>query len=243
MYRIFTILVLCLATYTIVIAGPPFITDDPEPVDYKHWEFYISSIHSSESETFSGTLPHFETNYGLIPNLQVHLLLPFNYNYAIHQKIIYGYAYTEFGIKYRFIRENENIPQIGTFPIIEIPTISNKTFSNNKLQLYIPIWAQKSWNKLTTYGGGGYWFNPGNNNNNWVYMGWEIQYDFSDKLTLGGEIFYHSALTNDESALIGFNIGGLLNFSEKLHFIFSAGHNIDVNKNIVLLYIGLLWTL
>ncbi len=25
-----------------VSAGPPFLTDDPEPVEYKHWEFYIA---------------------------------------------------------------------------------------------------------------------------------------------------------------------------------------------------------
>ena len=22
--------------------GPPFVTDDPEPVEYRHWEFYFS---------------------------------------------------------------------------------------------------------------------------------------------------------------------------------------------------------
>jgi hypothetical protein len=22
------------------LAGPPFVTDDPEPVDYLHWELY-----------------------------------------------------------------------------------------------------------------------------------------------------------------------------------------------------------
>ena len=24
--------------------GPPFVTDDPEPVDYQHWEFYTSKL-------------------------------------------------------------------------------------------------------------------------------------------------------------------------------------------------------
>ena len=24
-------------------AGPPFITDDPEPTDYQHWELYVFS--------------------------------------------------------------------------------------------------------------------------------------------------------------------------------------------------------
>ena len=23
------------------LAGPPYITDDPEPVDYQHWEVYL----------------------------------------------------------------------------------------------------------------------------------------------------------------------------------------------------------
>ena len=27
-------------------AGPPYITDDPEPVEYQHWEVYFASIFS-----------------------------------------------------------------------------------------------------------------------------------------------------------------------------------------------------
>jgi hypothetical protein len=26
-----------------VLAGPPFVTDDPVPVDYQHWEVYLAS--------------------------------------------------------------------------------------------------------------------------------------------------------------------------------------------------------
>jgi hypothetical protein len=26
------------------LAGPPYVTDDPEPVDYKHWELYIGLV-------------------------------------------------------------------------------------------------------------------------------------------------------------------------------------------------------
>ena len=47
-------------------AGPPFITDDPVPVPFKHWEFYISSIDNFQNHEWSGTSPHFEVNYGLI---------------------------------------------------------------------------------------------------------------------------------------------------------------------------------
>ena len=224
------------------IAGPPFDTDDPETVRYKHWEYYISSINSFQLGVWSGTSPHFELNYGLVPNVQVHLLLPMNYNYSRPEGANFGYTNTEFGIKYRFIQETDNSPQIGTFPIIEIPTLKNSKFSNGKAKIYLPLWAQKSWGKLTTYGGVGYWINPGTNNKNWIFSGWEIQYDISSTLTLGGELYYHSADTNNSKSETGFNLGGSINASGKFHIIFSLGNSLT-NAHIFSSYLGLLWTI
>jgi hypothetical protein len=223
-----------------LLAGPPFITDDPEPVGYKHWEFYISSIHLLQDNTFLGTLPHFEVNYGVIHNVQLHLIVPFNYSY--NNTLKYGYANTEFGIKYRFIEETDNFPQIGIFPIIEIPTIKNSEFSTGKAQVYLPVWLQKSWGKLTTYGGCGYWINPGTNNKNWIYSGWEIQYDFSEKITLGGELYYQTADAMDNKSSGAFNMGGVVNFSSKFHFLFSFGHSL-INDNFFTSYLGVQWTI
>ena len=180
---------LILLNIQFIYAGPPFNTDDPEPVNFRHWEYYVSSINNNQHSVWSGTSPHFEINYGLIQNVQVHLLLPLNYNYTRHEGSNFGFADTEFGIKYRFVQETENSPQIGTFPIVEIPTIKNSEFSNGKTKIYFPVWLQKSWGKLTTYGGAGYWINPGTNNKNWIFSGWEIQYDFSETLHLGGTLF------------------------------------------------------
>ena len=170
---------LVLLPLQIGFGGPPFNTDDPQPVDFRHWEYYVSSISNHHKGVWSGTSPHFEINYGLIPDVQVHLLLPLNYYFSEHQGSGFGYADTEFGIKYRFVQETDNSPQIGTFPIILIPTIKNSEFSNGKTKIYIPVWMQKSWGKLTTYGGAGYWINRGAGNKNWIFSGWEIQYDFS----------------------------------------------------------------
>ncbi len=223
-------------------AGPPFDTDDPQPVDYMHLEYYISSISTFQPGKWSGTSPHFEVNYGIIPNVQIHLLMPINYDYTRNEGTNFGYTYTEFGIKYRFVQESENTPQIGVFPIIEIPTIKNNEFSNGKTQVFIPVWAQKSWGKLTTYGGVGYWINPGTNNKNWVFSGWEIQYGFSKVFTFGGELYYHSSNTNDSKAVTGFNLGGFINFTGKFHLIYSVGHSIT-NDSFVSSYVGLLWTI
>jgi hypothetical protein len=225
-----------------VQAGPPFNTDDPEPVEYQHWEYYISSINLFQHELNNGTLPHFEVNYGLLPDVQVHLLSPLNYNYMGTHTFQYGYANTELGLKYRFVQESENVPQIGTFPIVEIPTINNSNFGNGKAQIYLPVWIQKSWNKLSSYGGGGYWINPGTGNKNWIFEGWELQYDFSKRITLGGELYYHTAQSISSQSALAFNVGGFINFSEKFHLIFSIGHNLS-NENFLTSYTGLLWTI
>ncbi len=223
-------------------AGPPFNTDDPQTVDFRHWEYYISSINTFQPRAWTGTSPHFEVNYGLIPNVQIHLLLPMNYSYIQQAGTNFGYASTEFGFKYRFVQETKNRPQVGVFPIIEIPTIKNTEFGNGRAQIFIPVWAQKSWGKLTTYGGAGFWINPGTGNKNWIFSGWELQYDFTPAFTFGGELYYHSANTADSRSATGFNLGGSINFTEKFHLIYSIGHSIT-NDSFMSSYAGLLWTI
>lgn len=214
------ITILFIFAIQFVLAGPPYNTDDPQPVDLKHWEYYIASINTFRPDESSGTSPHVEVNYGLVPNVQIHLILPLNYDYSRQNGFTLGYAYTELGLKYRFVQETENTPQIGTFPIVEIPTIQNTTFGNGKPQLFIPVWAQKSWGKLTTYGGAGYWINPGMGNRNWLFTGWEVQYDFTHTVTLGGELYFHTPDQLDAKSVAAFNIGGSINASEKFHVIF-----------------------
>ncbi len=231
---------LFVLAYADLFAGPPFATDDPEPVDFKHWEFYIASIHMIQGNNFSGTLPHVEINYGAAKNLQVHLIMPMNYMFD--NKMNLGYANTEIGVKYRFIEETTHFPQIGVFPIIEVPTIQNTEFSDGKVQIYFPVWLQKSWNKLTSYGGAGYWINPGKNNKNWIFAGWEGQYDISDQITLGGELYYQTADASDSRSVLAFNLGGIINFSSKFHFLFSFGHSI-IHENFFTAYMGVQWTI
>lgn len=223
-------------------AGPPFITDDPEPVPFRHWEYYISSINTFQSGIWSGTLPHFEINYGIAPGMMVHFLFPLNYSASIGKTFSYGYADTEFGAKLRFIHETDHYPQVGTFPVVQIPTIKNSEFSDNKIKIFIPVWAQKSWNRFTTYGGIGYLVNPGKGNKNSIFSGWEAQYDFSQAITLGGELYFQSANAVGGKPVIAFNAGGYINFSRKIHFIFSLGSNL-VNENFFSSYAGLYITI
>jgi hypothetical protein len=241
MRYVYALIIMVIPAWTLN-AGPPFNTDDPQPVSFRHWEYYISSVNLIHPAEWSGTSPHFEVNYGLIKNMQVHLLLPFNYSFVRQRGTKFGYADSELGIKYCFIQETDKRPQIGTFPIFEIPTVRNDEFSNGRTRIFIPIWAQKSWDRFTTYGGAGYWFNPGTDNRNYIFSGWELQYDFSKVVTLGGEIEFQSASTADSRSVVAFNIGGYINMSRTMHFIFSFGHSL-INENFFSSYLGFLCTI
>jgi len=209
------------------IPAPPSSTaDDPPPVYHLHEDYVASQQLLAGGET-NATLPHFELNFGVIPNMQLHLVAPLGYVHAAGATH-YGYADTEIGIKYRFVEESESCPQIGAFPLVEIPTGNEeKGLGNGKIQAFVPVWAQKSWGKLTTYGGGGFWYNPGPDRRNWGFAGWELQYDFSQALTLGGELYYQTADTRDGQSSDGFTFGGIVNLNEQNHLLFSIGHSLS----------------
>jgi len=206
------------------LSGPPFFTDDPQPVDFGHWEAYIASEQQFDREESDATLPHFELNYGILPNTQVHLVAPMEYVRTV-EGARYGYSNTEVGIKFRFVQESEDEPQIGVFPLAEIPT-GDRRLGDSNLQLYLPLWLQKSWGHFTSYGGGGLWYTPGDRKKNREFLGWQLQYDFSEMLTLGGELYYNSP---DEAGMLsdaGCGVGGFINLDEHNHVLFSIGHNL-----------------
>jgi hypothetical protein len=209
-------------------AGPPFITDDPEPVEYLHGELYIASLYSDNKDGKLATLPHFEFNYGAIPDVQLHLLVPFGHVRPNGGPTTYGLADTEVGVMYRFLRMSENTPQMAVFPLMHIPTgDADRSLGTGHVQLLLPIWIGKSWGPWTTYGGGGYWINAGQGNRNFYQLGWVVQRNLSDSLAVGGEIFSFGKTTEDGSSRLGYTAGCIFNLSEDHHLLFSAGSDIS----------------
>jgi hypothetical protein len=208
-------------------AGPPFRTDDPIPVDYHHGEVYLFSTGTHDAEETSGVGPAVEFNYGILPDTMLHLIVPMAFDAPRDGASHFGYGDTEIGIKYRFVHESKFLPAIGIFPLLEIPTgDKDKGLGNGKAQSFFPIWLQKDFGKWTTYGGGGYWINPGSGNKNYWFSGVLLQYSFSDTFFLGGEIFYQTADTTDGRDSSGFNLGGSVPLVGSFQFLFSAGRGL-----------------
>jgi len=218
----------------LALAGPPFVTDDPEPVEYLHNEFYISSQQVKTQSGTSGTLPHLEYNYGAVPDLQLHIIVPYAFNSPVNGQRESGLGDVELGAKYRFIQETGSRPMVGIFPLIETHTgDANKGLGNGATQVFLPLWLQKRWGAWQSYGGGGYWINNAPSARNHWFFGWQLQKDISEQLTLGGEVFHSTEQAPGVGSSSGFNLGGIFNFDEHNHLLFSAGRgltNIDMTN-------------
>jgi hypothetical protein len=208
-------------------AGPPFVTDDPEPVDFRNWEIDLPSVGTHWPGTWAGTLPQIEVDYGAVPNLQLHVIFPVAFSRQPGEKTERGCGDTEVGAKYRFVQEGKKRPMVGIFPLLELPTGSAaRGLGSGHLQWFMPVWLQKSWGKWLSYGGGGYWINPGSGNRNYWLLGWELQNDITRYWMLAGEIFLTTPSAVDVGTQLNFNVGGQINFNDVNHVLFSVGRSL-----------------
>src|SRR5208282_306183 len=121
-FPMLAVLLVAIAGFTPALAGPPFRTDDPETVEYRHWEFYTATQYENDGGNLVGTAPHMEVNYGVVPNVQLHLLVPDAYVHPRGGPTLLGPGDVELGVKYRFLQEGDYLPMAGIFPLLEAPT-------------------------------------------------------------------------------------------------------------------------
>jgi len=223
-------------------AGPPYFTDDPEPVARGHWEYYAASQWTTTALGTSGTAPHFEVNYGATDNMQLHMIVPGAFNHPVGEAIQYGLGDTELGVKYRFVQETDVCPMVGTFPHMEVPTGQyDKALGNGRPEYFAPLWLQKSFGQWTANAGGGVWFNKAARQKNWVYLGGLLQWRIFDALTIGLELFNRSPEAEGRQHGTGFTAGAQVDFSEQLHFLIADGRDFGT-ANKFTHYMALLWT-
>lgn len=238
---------LLVISFSPSLAGPPFVTDDPEPVDLGHWEVYGFGTGTDVKGDFGGTLAGTEVNYGAAPNLQLHLIVPLAFDQPSGGPTVAGPGDVELGAKYRFINPGDDdwYPQVGIFPLVELPAgNASRGLGAGKMREYLPVWLQKDWGDWTTYGGGGYWINPGPGNRNYWFVGWELQNQVTKQLMLGGEIFHQTANVVGGKSITGFNIGGVYDFTENYHLLFSSGRGLQNQAltNQLSYYLAIQWT-
>ena len=205
-------------------AGPPYNTDDPEPAEYQHYEIFIASEYHRTAEEKSGTRPHIEVNYGLLPDVQIGILIPYAFSNANHEKQHDGLGDIEISLKYRFKQETKTTPMVSFFPSYKSHTGSeNKSLGDGANTYFLPIWLSKSWDNWTMNGGTGYAITQAATAKNSWFFGWQVQKKINSDLSLGAEIFHETETQPDEGSSTGFNLGAIYDISEHHHILFSAG--------------------
>jgi hypothetical protein len=219
---------LCFCLATQASAGPPFNTDDPEPVNLHHWEFYLASHFERDPGGSVGTLPHLEVNYGVARNVQLHMIMPLTFNAPESGSFEYGLGDTEIGAKFRLKQEGRLRPMVGLFPLVDMPTGTNdRGLGAGDWQIFLPVWLQKSWSGWTSCGGSGVFLKAGMGQRHYWVWGWSILRDLSEKMILGGEITGSTPALEGAGSETDFNFGGQFNFSSRHHFLFSVGRRLS----------------
>lgn len=229
----------------VAFAGPPFQTDDPEPVEYHHFEMYAFGLSDTTSGGTTLELPAYEVNWGALPNLQLHLVLPVVASIPSDGPVTYGVGDSELGAKYRFVKETKWLPQVGIFPFVELPSgDAARGLGVGSTWYRLPLWIQKSWGPWTSYGGGGeaIVLEPGSRN--YPFAGWLVQREINKKLMLGAELFGHGALGETAGSTRGSvmaDLGGTYEFKPGFDLLFAAGHTVAGQAE-TYSYLALYWT-
>ena len=257
--RSFAKLLLCLfcllSASSLRAQGPPFQTDDPVPVDFKHYEFYIFGGADGTPAEMDFTGPAFEFNWGAVPRVQIHAILPWGGIYPSNKAVYYpggtgpsafGLNDVELGAKIAYIKESKYVPQIGTFTMFEMPTgNSDKGLGVGKVWYKLPLWLQKNWGKWMVDGGAGETVVPQKQYHNFPYGGFLVKRELNKKLELAAEVFSHggegfAAAQTQASTMI--DAGGYYHIKgDAMQFLFAYGHSIaGQTENYA--YVGMYWT-
>jgi hypothetical protein len=144
---------LLLGSAASAIAGPPYLTDDPEPTDYGHYEIYTFSNGTATRDGSSGE-SGIDFNYGAAPNLQLTATLPAGYSVSGSGPLMASLGNIEFAAKYRFLTQQNAGLDVSVFPRVFLPSASSSA-GEQHASLLLPVWMENDWGEWSAFGGGG----------------------------------------------------------------------------------------
>ena len=212
---------LAVAVTQAAFAGPPFLTDDPEPTDTGHWEIYAPAFDASgKASDYEGSAGA-ELNYGPAPDVQLTVGIPAGFVQA-SDGFSAGRGDLELSVKYRFFHDEARGLQIAVFPGITAPTAASG-FGAGHLTALLPVWLQKDTGAWSVFGGGGYAINPGRGNRNYWTGGLALSREFSQGLLVGIEADRQGADEAEGHAATSLGLGAIQRLTPRLRLLASAG--------------------
>lgn len=198
------------------LAGPPYISDDPEPTDYGHFEIYGFTTGTATRDSTTGQAG-IDFNYGALPDLQVTVVLPMGFVQPADGTGQVGLGNIQFAAKYRFLHQDSFGLDVSFFPRFFMPT-GTPAVGNANPSVLLPLWLQKDWGKWSLFGGGGCAINvdPGQD---FCQAGAVVARQVLSDLQLGLEAAWQSANAEGAPSTAALGLGARYDLSEHLHLL------------------------
>ncbi|MFL6696362.1 MAG: transporter [Vitreoscilla sp.] len=223
--RMLTALAAAMASET-ATAGPPFLTDDPEPVDRHHAEVNLIAQQTRAAGGRVGAGSG-EINVGCATETQCHVAVPIAYDHATGGSSHFGLGDVELGVKYRFLNRADEGWSAAIYPTLDLPTGSAaRGLGNGRPQLLLPLWVQRSSGPWSWDAGVARLLNRASGGRDSWFVGLLAQRSFGDEFSLGAEVFRRTAVADAEPSATGFNFGAIVNVAPHQNVLLSAGRGL-----------------
>jgi|SRR5579875_948472 len=206
-------------------AGPPYVSDDPEPTDYQHYEIYFFADGSGGHGGESGETG-VDFNYGALPDLQLTAVAPLAYSLPSNASNEIGFGNVELAAKYRFLHQATIGWDVAFFPRVFLPSVSSRVGEDHPA-LLLPLWLEKDWDKWSTFGGGGCQLDRGGASRDFCMAGWALTRQVLPDLQLGAELVHQTPDTKGGRATTGVGAGLRYDLSDNYHLLAYVGPNLQ----------------
>jgi len=206
-------------------AGPPYVTDDPEPTDQGHFEIYAFGAGTTTRDGRDGEAG-IDFNYGGAEDLQLTAVLPVSYETLHDRGTVAGIGNIELAAKYRFLHQDGFGWDVALFPRLFLPSLSAHV-GDCHASFLLPLWIAKDFGAWSTFGGGGCALNNGDGSKTYCLAGWALTRQVLPALRIGAEIYHQTADTRDGKASTGVGVGATYDLSKSYHLMASYGPGIQ----------------
>lgn len=206
-------------------AGPPYVTDDPEPTDLGHYEIYVFAGGGMTADGSDGA-GGIDFNYGAAPDLQLTAVLPLAWDNPNSGPAAANLGNIELAAKYKFLHQDDVGVDVAFFPRVFLPAGSGAV-GERHVSLLLPLWIGRSWGNWSTFGGGGCTLSHGGGSQNFCQLGWTLTNQVTPSLQIGAEVYHQTADSVGGLASTGVGVGATYDLSESLHLMGSVGRGVQ----------------
>jgi len=208
-------------------AGPPFLTDDPEPVELHHTEINLA-LQATRAATRSSGSVGADVNYGCAKETQCHFAVPGAFSRAPGAGLQAGLGDIELGVKYRFINDEDSGFMAAVYPTLYFPTgNASRGLGNGHAQLLLPIWVQKTSGPWIWDAGAARLSNPAAGARNSWFFGLLGSRSFGEGLRIGAELVHRTPQADGEPTTTGFNVGAIVRLARSRNLLVSVGRGLQ----------------